>query len=215
MPNCFLVLGGPRAGTSLVAGILHALGVAMHQGDDSGANEWNPKGFYEDGEFGSILSALVYWQPGVENILANYMPYPAPPFLPDTRERLKELIGKRCALGMDWGVKSARLCYVLPTFIELCPCPVKIIRAVRDEAEAIASWAARAEHDQETATKIVQNARRATDEAIHAAGVTEHIVAFARLLDDTREVVGSLARLCGKDVNDAALALVTPELKRF
>jgi hypothetical protein len=193
--------------------MLHLLGVPMHDGDDSGSNEWNQKGFFEDGEFGDVLGRHVYSH--VEDKMENYMPADLPPIAGELKEWMVKLIQKRSARGIDWGVKSARLCYVLADFIAACPMPVKVIRVVRPETEAVASWQARTEHDEQAAATVIQNAQKVTEKALTDCGITPLVVSFAELANEPAREVKVIADFVGCAVTQEAFDFVTPDLKRF
>jgi hypothetical protein len=216
MPTCYLVIGTPRSGTSCVAGILHHLGV--HMGDDLGGvdRDWNAKGFYEDGEFGSLYTDLIYPRDRGPGSLENHAPpFPGPALVGELRGRQRTLISNRVARRADWGVKSARLCYVLKEFIEDCHDPVKVVRCVRPLEVAAASWQARAGVSLQTARTTMANASEAIDLALKGCGVEPMVVFFERLLSESAQVVKELATLTGHPVTTAALVFPDPSLKRF
>lgn len=81
--TCFLVLGVPRSGTSVTAGILHHLGVFMGE-RFLPTTKMNPRGFWHDLDF------ELSWTLG----------------------NTQELITKRQALGRPWGVNTRRSTWV-------------------------------------------------------------------------------------------------------
>ncbi len=117
--NCFLVLGTPRSGSSLVAGILHRLG-SHHFGEFLPADVANPTGFYEDLDLVNLL---------------GHVNFPRPARLHDLHvwhhrrnADLPRALQARCAAGVDWGVKSLDVTIAFELFARHCPCPIKIVR---------------------------------------------------------------------------------------
>lgn len=205
---CVLVMGGPRAGTSLCAGIIHNLGV--HMGDDLGdVNDWNPLGFYEDGEFSDIYSRMCFGD-GTGSIDA-YMPVSAS--LGGLSEIHSNAIARRC--HRSWGVKSARLCYVLKDFISACPLPIKVIRMDRNENEMVASWQARSGVSVSVAKATIGNAKAATEKAINECRPSVLTIRFDDLVNNPTTAVKSISMFLDVPYNKSALKLVEPSLRRY
>lgn len=162
MSTCFLVLGQPRSGTSLAAGILHHLGIPMGQfiddpveprWDFAGEDEWNPKGFFEDAAFVNWSFSVMGW------------PWPECSPVPSQQqlEMLLRLIEERSQPGVNWGVKSAGLAYCLGDFRRLCRDETIVIRTRRKAVRSVTSWAARAKCSPEEATQIVSAVKNQVD----------------------------------------------------
>lgn len=93
-----VVLGCYRSGTSLVAGILHHLGVFMGEKFDD-PSPANPKGFFEDIEFKRLFNM---WTSGKE-----------------VSGLVKNLIQQRDLIHPLWGVKDPQMCLLLDRFLLL------------------------------------------------------------------------------------------------
>lgn len=212
MPICVLVMGGPRAGTSLCSGILHRLGIPM--GEDLGGEDfvWNPTGFHEDGEFADIYSRMCCGD-GTGSMEA-YMPADIS-LTGDLLEWHSRAIRKRCDSEKSWGVKSARLCYVLTEFIAACTMPVKVIRMVRPESEMIASWQTRSGVSVEAAQQTIHNAVGAADAAIEECKPDLLRVQYHDLIDKLDTEIGQIAAFIGCSINAESRLLVDPLLRRF
>lgn len=207
MPTCVLVMGGPRAGTSLCAGILHRLGV--HMGDELGEPDsiWNPLGFYEDAEFSDIYSRMCFGDG--QGSMETYMPESARL----EGELLKwhaDAIRRRQSRGVSWGVKSARLCYTLGEFM-----PAKVIRMLRPESEMAASWAARAGIALDSACNVIRSSITATDRAIKEFQPELLEVWYADLLTQQDREVERVAKFVGLPVTAEAAGMILPALRRF
>ncbi len=117
--DCFIVAGPPRSGTSLIAGLLHRLGVSM--GDEAKfipANEHNSSGYFEDGDFvflnDEILSGAggsVWNPPKSTRIRAQ---------VEACSDRARYLIQQRTARDKFWGWKDPRNCLTLDVYREFC-----------------------------------------------------------------------------------------------
>ena len=99
MSRCVLVIGPHRSGTSLVAGILHTLGVSMGE-ELLGESEANPKGHFEDLLFLKKNDLVVgdWKDPNPGEVSEGFYKY---------------LIKTRLRLPL-WGIKDPRLCFTTP-----------------------------------------------------------------------------------------------------
>lgn len=113
----FIVIGAPRSGTSLIAGVLNSNGIDM---GDSGAAHMalNPKGYIEDGRFSNINDELIHRANG--NVVS-------PPEICAVKEtlkveryhfvdRLREVIAIRMTGCVDWGFKDPRTVLAWPLY---------------------------------------------------------------------------------------------------
>jgi hypothetical protein len=103
--TCVIVLGVPCSGTSVVAGILHHLGVCM--GECFVAYpEMEPFGSFEDTEIIALHNLLLV--PGLDQNRAV--------FLNDATkwQAFKQLIDKREAMGRVWGYKDRLASFSFP-----------------------------------------------------------------------------------------------------
>jgi hypothetical protein len=185
MARCFLVLGTPRSGTSLVAGVLSALGVDM--GPSPPGNEWNPAGFFQDVEFWALLHRA-----------GNGFKRHA---------ELALLIAKR-SRGFDWGVKNPDLAYVFADFVAACTDEIRIVRTTRPHARSVASWQARTHEPQPIDAYAEAIAR------INPAAFPTIAVDFDALIDNPPEQVTRLAEFCERAVTPEAIAFPQASLRR-
>lgn len=207
-PTCFLILGAPRSGTSLAAGILHNLGVPMGEWIDDpvdprwdfiGADEWNPKGFFEDAAFVNICSAILGW------------PYPDSDveLTATNRKKLQSLLVRRSAANEEWGVKCAGIAYFVGAFIDLCPVPVKIILCQRHHDRAVSSWMARAGCVEAEAKAVIGGVTKQ---------IRKNLIEVSRLeldFDRLKEWPELLADYTGRPLTDTAKTFPDISLVRF
>jgi hypothetical protein len=106
--NAIIILGMYRSGTSLVAGLLHRLGVFM--GEDFGNNS-DPWHHYEDQAFVSLNQQLLTsaggsWRkpPSVQALFRSSHPY---------NERIQRLLRERFK-APPWGFKDPSTCLTAP-----------------------------------------------------------------------------------------------------
>lgn len=112
-----IVLGMHRSGTSLVAGILHKLGVNMGE-RMLGKSESNPCGHFEDLEFLYMNERILkmaggYWNrpPSIESILKLQKMFD---------EKIKNRIERKMKQGI-WGWKDPRMCVLMPLYQKHIP----------------------------------------------------------------------------------------------
>jgi len=111
-----LVLGPPRSGTSLLANILHHMGVDM--GNIRNPDYENPTGYYEDSDLQSIQDKIIkdcgeeyngFNLPDVEDIIIKGKPY--------TDEIEKYISNRKKSKHDIWGWKTIQTSLMLPLFI--------------------------------------------------------------------------------------------------
>jgi len=185
MARCYLVIGTPRSGTSLVAGVLSAMGVDM--GPSPPGNVWNPAGFYQDVEFWALLHRAGQKQVDLAN--------------------LAELIAKR-SCGIDWGVKNPDLAYVFADFVTACTDEIRIVRTTRPHDRSVASWQARTNEPQPIDAYAEAIAK------INPAAFPTITVDFDELIDNPTEQVARLAEFCERSVTPEAIAFPQASLRR-
>lgn len=205
---CFLVLGPPRSGTSLAAGIIHALGVPMGEWIDdpveprwdfATANEWNPKGFFEDASFSNWCRK---WTGG--------WPWPNRDVEPSSSdmEELVDLVRRRSEKAKDWGVKCAALAYALPQFLKVCP-DVRPVYCWREPSAAMKSWNARTGGNDgaNAVTAIIRQLQRhaGTKPGLELVFDAQSIGRWPQLIAD----------YCGRGLTEAAAEFPDPSLLRF
>ncbi len=217
MKRVFLVIGTPRSGTSLVAGILHNLGVHMglripdpkepDRWDFGGANEWNPKGFFQCGPLVNLMAGC-YGD--------DFSEHTNDPLTDEQRIALRRYVLRRESESGDshWGAKDPRLVFCLDEFKESCDSPVMVIVTERSLSQSIDSWAARSEQTREESERKI----RMFADAI--SGVTPDMtIRFDDVASPdvaVREsVVNDLCELVQCKPTMAALEFADHELRRF
>lgn len=204
MPTCVLVLGTPRSGTSAVAGVLSKLGIDMGV-DYLTAFDMNPKGFFQCLRFEELFDGQEHYMPRVD-LNAD----------PEFAGRLAKVISAKCASGRDWGLKSGRLAFVLPTVLAACVHPVKLIVTERDRKRSKASWRQHVndEDGNQTADEIIDEAGDAVERAVAKCGLTPLVVNHDHLCDEPEKIVREIAVFVGRPCTEAALSHVDASLRR-
>jgi len=145
--NIYLVLGCPRSGTSLVAGLLHKNGISMGAWF-GGVAEQNPRGFFEDRNFADVNNAIL------ESMVAPEH-QPRPYLHPPNEEQLARVMdcfnlrgkvagrienGRRT--GADWGIKDPRIVLLWALYRSFFQddLPVRIIATHRNPLSVARSW---------------------------------------------------------------------------
>jgi hypothetical protein len=209
-----LVIGLRRSGTSLIARLLHEMGIVMGQRFMEPNEDWNPGGFYEDYDFVTAQQA----------ILANVR------F--DGNGRITEcdpallsawhsLLLDRCAKYPRWGLKTFGLPYLLLEFAARCPDKdVRLIVCRRAFNKCILSWWRLAqskftfEQMIEKSAVFLFNLEQARDTWIKQGGKAVDID-YEAVLRNPRQEVEALASFCGVPMPDGLDAIVDSRLNHF
>jgi hypothetical protein len=209
-----LVLGLRRSGTSLIARLLHEMGIFMGQRWLEPDEAWNPGGFYEDYDF------LVAEKP----ILANVRFDGEGRIVecdPAALAAWRSLILDRCARHRRWGAKNFGLPYLLMEFASICPDKdIRVIVCRRPFNKCILSWW-RMAHTQfpfelmvEKSAVFLFNLEQARDCWARKGGKTVDID-YETLIREPRKEVEALAAFCGVDMPPELDTIVDPRLNHF
>ena len=137
-----IVLGAPRSGTSMAAGILSLIGVNM--GNLRKADSENPKGYFEDKDFLSVCTDILkavesksngFNVPDIEDILKVKNQF---------NERIESLLfNKSNDSGLnDWGWKVTTTCFTIELFSPFLRNPyfIVILRNPYDIAKSMVKY---------------------------------------------------------------------------
>jgi hypothetical protein len=209
------VLGVPRSGTSMVAGLVHHLGVPMGS-DLLPADRWNQQGYYEDRQFLSIHRVMSFPHGDDERIAMN-MPADTLRADPHTLARYRRIVRARCDQHPDWGVKDPRLCFLFGDLVEAKPAtaPLKVIVTRRPAADSIASVMDMFQFPNSAATALVgAYGRKLAAHFVEFPAVAKLEVDFDAALGDPVATVAKVAEYLGRPVTKAARQWINPGLRR-
>jgi hypothetical protein len=204
-PSCTVVLGCPRSGTSLAAGLLHRLGVCMGE-HLVGPHPMNPRGFYEDRHIQALHGSFI-----------EMKDYPVFSLREGSRRDYEAYLRKREAEGRPWGFKDRWSPWVFPLTRQLVKQPLRVVRTHRPVHESVSSWAATHTH------RPAEEARTIIGDALHAChlalanfdGPVLHLD-YHDVLAEPEVEVQRLADFVGYQGDQSeALAFVDPILRRF
>ena len=126
--RCVMVLGLPRSGTSLVAGILHMTGVNMGEGRLQPADQNNPTGYWED----------LRWQALNKRITGIRYGCNEPRDIGTEQKEQYRQLAAECQTRPLWGMKDPRLCFTAQwIWPYLSDCRIVTVR--RDFEASVAS----------------------------------------------------------------------------
>jgi hypothetical protein len=187
--NPILVLGPGRCGTSMVAGILHYLGVCMGE-IFIPADTTNPFGHWEDAEIHDLNVAYL-------------------------SKQMREEVWEKCLLRifddrqtshLTWGWKDPRMCYLVHHIAGLYTHPT-YIRCERDRyamqksAEYAYGWSARMAHE------TFSQRNTLLDDFLYRR--THLVVDFEKIKEDPQQVVRQIVDFCGLRPNEEQFRIAT------
>jgi hypothetical protein len=207
VPACYLVLGTPRSGTSMVAGILHHLGIPMGP-RLLAADAWNPAGYYQDAEFeGLVVRGCRGGWPGWDEARAD-------PWHAGVAAAVRGLAARRGEAAPVWGVKSNRLAFWLDSLASAAD--VRVLTTSRPRAASVRSWAERSGDQPGVAAGVIDRMAAAIAAALAASGLAPVLtVPYDAAVADPAGWVGRVAAAAGREPAPAAVAWVDAALRRF
>ncbi len=190
----------------MVANMLHAMGVFM--GSDLGAGphpDWNAKGFFEDGEFCDLYSRAMP-APTMSEFIPSRISIPG-----KVANRHKDLVRQRQEMGVDWGVKSNRLCYFLADFGG-----AKLIWCKRRLSASAKSWNARTGISVAESLAMMERCNEAIETALEGFAGDVLTVEYDDVINDADRLAEIVAGFVGRS-EKASLAsfVVSTDLRRF
>jgi hypothetical protein len=205
----YVVIGSPRSGTSLTAGVLHKCGVRMFpEGravNDNAGDEWNPGGHFADADFHELMTRFVK---GLEQPTGNWVPDH------DTIADIALLVEQRRDFG-KWGFKGLHS-WVGAKVLASLTHDVRLVRTSRPVDQSKASYKARVgELHQAGAEAFVAEARSAVDAFYDEFTGPKLTVDFDSLLADPLAGVSAITAFAGVFLTTEAIEFVQPELRRF
>lgn len=208
-----VVLGSPRSGTSLTAGVLQALGVDM--GDIRPPDSQNPKGYYEDRTF-LALGKLIF-QAAEEN--ASGFNLPDLTAILDQEAKFRDRICKavvhrvNAARGSHWGWKTTHTNLTLPLFMPHLDNPklVIVFRNPLNTAKSMIKFTTTKSHlysplDIEGALKVVHEYYHGINYIIGSYDVPRRFIAYEELIHEPESEIRSLCDFLGIRVDRETLA---------
>lgn len=208
MPStCYLILGSPRSGTTLVASMVHALGVPLGETFTEGITDWAPGHFFADESLTYALMSL--WKGEFK---------PAESVHPDELAGLEELIARREAAYPKWGIKVFGLPFCLPVLLPRLSDP-RAIRCTRKRETSIASWRARRINDRpepDEAEMVIDSHLAAIDNALAGRSLPTLILDFDDVVQGPpKRTTDALAAFLGVPSRREVDSLIDPSWRRF
>lgn len=219
--RCIIVLGLPRSGTSLVAGVLHHLGVFMGEKFTT-PDFWNPRGYSENLEITGPLANATgsTMTDGVLYVAASGQTFCLPQgVLAEITRRMRDIEAKH----EIWGFKDPRLLFpgILDDLLGSIESKLKFIVTVRQRSRIKASIEAKLRYllDGKASglpvdAAIDQLAMRLVD---IMAGLPSSplVVRFDSLIDSPEAEVKRIADFVNLKVTREVLEFPEPLFRRF
>lgn len=191
----------PRTGSSMVAGILHKLGVCMSPEQFMLAGDGaNPTGYFEDSEFMSLHNSIlgIWYDP-----TPNFRDYRAA-YVSLAQERDKQPL---------WGLKDARLCYCYPLMIKAMQGrEVKVVITERDIEKAIASTMSHNGWGDTLARRVLLDLQKSQTRLLEESGWPVLHLWYEGILERPEPRVRRLADFAGIEYKPEILDFVNPKL---
>lgn len=200
-----IVLGQGRTGTSLVAGILHHLGVYMGEGLLFETPD-NKRGSFEDARFVEMHTRMIggdWKRPELDE----------GPYLEEYEGLVRQMQEHEL-----WGLKDPRLCFTFPVLQRLLEDDTRIVYIQRGSAAVIHSLTMLADvHSMDHAEAIEM---RYYDALFHSQmSVPNHwpqlAVWYHEMVDDPAAGVDRIAAFVGRETTQGALDFVDPTLRHW
>ena len=210
--TCIVVLGIPRSGSSMVAGICHHLGLYM--GDEFFKDDRiNPRGLFEDIEFfrlhQDVSLTLGIDEPQIPTMnydgVIEYMGE-------EWKTKYESLISVRNKRPA-WGVKEPRFCYMLPHFQNLVERDIRIVSISRDRNESIKSMMVSHKLLEEGADYTVARNEKAKQESLAQFDGEVLDVSYQNVLDNPKTEGGRIAEFIRLPTSQSAIDFVDPTLQ--
>lgn len=202
MPQCILVVGVMRSGTSAVAGILHHLGIYM--GERFIDNGWNAKGSFND----------VDWERWSDDVFRGDYRHDKE-ISEEQLAELATLVQSRDDLGVDWGAKSTCLPIIAERVAKLTTCDVKAIVTRRDVKKSKQSYMDRSGCDPFWGEKIFRDLPDALDLFVAGTSLPILEIQFEELITNQKAAVESISEFTGKSLTSEALSFPDSSLRRY
>lgn len=212
MPT-FLVLGSPRTGTSMVAGLLHDLGVTMGY-DLLPADRWNQLGYFEDTTFLALHRVL-----GFAATEPRRRKFGVPSDLPNPDDALRRRYARLCqsrgARNAVWGMKDPRTLFLFDLTIEAtagqdvrCLFTRRRFESVVESLCAMFEWPKR---DAREVADLYRRKQRLVEDRWEGPRL---VIDYEEALAQPAELVEQVARFVDCDVTVDAKRRIDPRLKR-
>jgi len=225
-----IVLGSPRSGTSVTAGILHTLGVDM--GNVRSPDPLNPRGYFEDWDFLKLGDRVFTASRADSNGFSPPEISEAEGVFGEFSEEASAMLEKReeVARGQAWGWKTTHTCFLLNLYLPLLlqqPYVVVVLRNPLATADSISRYVS---HDAKRgmyapkskfeSLQIVLEYETALLHSVQASGLQNILyVAYEDLIKNPEagidELISYVSLTPSKQARKNALALVSRKRRGF
>ncbi len=207
-----IVLATPRTGSSMVAGVLHHLGV--HMGDHMiAADRWNQQGYYEDKQFVGLHRVIGFAHGDADRARLN-MPAAVPRLGDGLRARYVRVVRQRERKHALWGFKDPKYCFLHDQLAGCFAGDVKLVATTREVEESIASLMSMMGMVRSSASGVVGEYVERQRRVVAANPGRTFTVDYSSALASPGDVVDALADFVGVRPTPEAKGFINPALRR-
>lgn len=210
MSEIYVVIGPPRSGTTLCAGILHKCGVPMFPSLDkaiygNAGDEWNRGGHFTDSDFHALVSEFLT---GLELPVPTWSPDPS------AMSAIELLVAER-SVAPRWGFKGLHA-WIGAKVLAGLGHDVRLVRTSRPVEQSQASFTERTGPVfKDGAPAFVSAVKSLSDTFYDQFTGPKITVDFSAIFDDTQGTVATIASFAGVSATPEAVAFVNPDWRRF
>ena len=219
-PNCYVVAGSIRGGTTLTAGILHHLGVWMGPAESFHVEkDGTVGGFFKHMGFQHLWQdmAVKHWKVDVKDHWWDIVKVrqDIPPLEGKHLQWFSNLIWKAEQYPV-WGLKTFPLLLYWDDFTRICHSNIHIIRINRDLGSVAVSVDRFNYHPRENDSLYIASGWYALrDWALRQFTGPDIKLNYEDIITDPVWGVETLARFCKRSPNQTAIDFINPEYKHF
>lgn len=218
LAKTFIIVGYGRTGSSLLAGILHRMGISMGK-EFRPADEYNETGFFENLDFVE-LNRLILHKDGYD--MLNWPQKPIDSFMKYEElfaDRAKRLVKKH--RKDKWGWKDGRTIYTYPYYEEHLTNPHLIVcyrdtdSIIRSNRSATGHQAALRKRHSATWRKSINGYYDSVEDFHKKYPMPRMNIKYEAYFESYQWQLAKIAQFVEETPNEDAIRMFNPDLKHF